>query len=115
MANKKVPMATVIVLAITGLLLSFATYGAISVSKTLNSTGSIVTTADIGVYSDSACNVPLTTIDWGSISPGGTVTRTIYVKNMGNGASLTLGMTTGNWNPTSASTTMSITWNREGV
>jgi len=113
MAKRKFPMATVIALAIAGLVLSLTTYGAISVSKTLSSSGSIETSADIGVYSDSACTVPITTIDWGAISPGSTVTRTVYVKNTGSGVSLTLGMTTGNWNPPSASGPISVTWNKE--
>ncbi len=115
MAKRKLSLATVITLTIVGLLLTLTTYGAVSVSTTLSSTGSITTSANIGVYSDSACTTPMTSIDWGTTSPGSSITRTIYVKNTGSGVSLTLSMTTSNWNPVSANGPITISWNKEGT
>jgi hypothetical protein len=56
----------------------------------------------------------LTSIDWGTISPGGSVVRTIYVKNTG-GAQLTLNMATNGWSPAGAGSSMSLSWNREST
>jgi hypothetical protein len=39
---------------------------------------------NVGVYSDAACTLNLTSIDWGNVYPRGSVSRTIYVKNTGN-------------------------------
>lgn len=115
MAKRKLSMTTVIALIVAGLVLTITTYGAISVSKTLSSSGSISTSANISIYSDSACTISVTSIDWGALAPGGTVNRTVYVKNTGSGVSLTLNMTTSNWNPTSANGPITLTWNKEGT
>jgi hypothetical protein len=115
MAKKRFPMATVVALTIVGLVLTLTAYGAVTVSTTLSSSGSITTSANIGLYSDSACTTSLTTIDWGTTSPGSSITRTVYVKNTGTGVSLTLGMTTGNWSPSGANGPITLTWNREGT
>jgi hypothetical protein len=87
--------------------------GALISSKTIASSG-VVATANIGVYSDSACTQSLTSLNWGTISPGGSVVRTIYVKNLGT-TQVTIGMTGANWNPASANGPITLTWNREGT
>lgn len=107
--------ATVIALVLVATVLTVTTYGAITVSKNLSSTGAINVSANLGVYSDSACTTSLSTIDWGTITPGNTVTKTVYVKNTGTGTSLALSMATSNWSPASASTYMTISWNRQGT
>ncbi|MCW4003142.1 MAG: hypothetical protein NWE95_04425 [Candidatus Bathyarchaeota archaeon] len=107
--------ATIVALVLVAIALTLTTYGAITVSKNLSSTGSINVTPNLGVYSDSGCTTTLSAIDWGTISPGSNITRTIYVKNTGTGTSLTLSMTTSNWNPTSANGPITITWNKEGT
>jgi hypothetical protein len=115
MAKKRFSMATVIALTIVGLVLTLTTYGAVTVSTTLSSSGSITTSANIGVYADSACTTSLTTIDWGTTSPGSSITRTVYVKNTGTGLSLTLSMTTSNWSPSGANGPITLTWNKEST
>lgn len=95
-------------------VIAASTYAAISVSTTINSSGTIVAAPGIAVCSDSACTVPLTTITWGSLSPGGSTTQTIYVKNTG-GSSLTLSISTSNWNPTTANGPLTISWNQAGT
>jgi hypothetical protein len=69
----------------------------------------------MGVYSDSSCTQALSSINWGTPTPGGTVTQTIYLKNTSSGLSLTLNMTTRNWNPTTANGPIAITWNQQGA
>src|SRR3989337_2692051 len=113
MGMNKIPLAVVMAVAFVGVLLTVTTAGLISVNQTVPSSGTL-STVDVGVYSDSACTQTLTSIDWGTISPGNTVTRTIYVKNTGN-AQITLSMTKSNWNPASADGPITLTWNREST
>ena len=114
MAMKKLSTGAIIaIIAITGMFLTLTTAGLLSVNQSISSSGSL-TTVNVGVYSDSAYSQPLTSIDWGTISPGTTVTRTIYVKNTGN-TQITLSMTTNGWSPTSANGPLTLTWNREGT
>jgi hypothetical protein len=114
LAFRKLSSLTILAMTLILLALTVSTYAAISVNKSINTSGSIAASPGLGVYSDSACTVPITTIDWGSISPGGTVTNTVYVKNTG-GSSLTLSMAASNWNPTSANGPLTITWNKSGT
>ena len=115
MARRKVLVVTSIVLSAAMIALMLMAYAAINVSVSINSSGSIAASPNIGVYSNSACTTLLTTISWGSPSPGGTVTQTVYVKNTQGTASLTLSMTASNWNPTSANGPLTVTWNQQGT
>jgi hypothetical protein len=67
------------------------------------------------VYSDNACTSPTGNLNWGSISPGDTETATVYVKNTGDSNSITLSIQTSNWNPTSASHYLTLTWDKQGT
>lgn len=113
MTTRKISTGTIIAITMVGLILTLTTAGLISVNQTVPSSGTIKT-VNVGVYSDSACTINCTSIDWGSISPGSTVNRTIYVKNTGT-AQITLNMTKTNWNPPSANGPITLTWNREGT
>ena len=101
----------IIIAALIGLIVT--TTGLLSVNQTVSSSGT-VTAIDVGVYSDSACTTELTSINWGIISPGNSVSRTIYLKNTGN-AQITLFMTKTNWNPVNADGPITLTWNRENA
>jgi hypothetical protein len=100
-------------LLICALAISATTVAVISVNQNVPSSGSIATSPNIGVYSDVACTQNLTSINWGSITPGNNVTQTVYVKNTGTG-SMTLSMTVSNWSPAQADTYLTITWNKQG-
>jgi len=69
---------------------------------------------NLGVYSDSACTQTVTALSVGTLSPGGAATQTVYVKNTGN-IPETLTMTTNNWAPSSASSLLTLTWNRQNA
>lgn len=103
-------LIAVMVLISLALALGYTTYGALTVNKNLSSEGSIIVSADLGVYSDSTCQIPITTIDWGSLSPGESVTKTVYIKNTGSGISLNLSMSPSNWNPANVDNYMTLTW-----
>jgi hypothetical protein len=92
---------------------SAATLAVLNVQIPIPSAG-LVVAVNVGVYSDSACTLNLTSIDWGSVYPGGSVSRTIYVKNTGN-VPITLTMTTTAWNPASAAGQITVTWDKENA
>ena len=136
MAKLNFSRSTIIALALTGVLLTVTTFGALTATQNLPSSGAVYlpplpsssssqapssspsptppSTVNVGVYSDSACTNSQTSIDWGTITPGNNVVRTVYVKNTGNTA-ITLSMTPAGWNPLSANGPIAVSWNREGV
>ncbi|MCL4430685.1 MAG: hypothetical protein M1167_08030, partial [Chloroflexi bacterium] len=85
--------AVITVLCLASMALAVTTYAATQQNIALNTSGSIVTivkssnanvqtSVDLGlkVYSDSACTTPMSSISWGSIPPGGTANKVIYIK-----------------------------------
>jgi len=113
MVRRKISAGVIIAMAATGLFMTLLTTGLLMSSQTLQSNGT-VTAVNVGVYSDSGCTQNCTSINWGSIAPGNSTTRTIYVKNIGT-IPMTLSMTTGSWVPPNANTYISLSWNREGT
>jgi hypothetical protein len=67
------------------------------------------------VCSDSACTIPIKNFNWGAISPGRTATATVYIKNTEDSNSLTLSIQASNWNPTSASQYLTLSWDKQGT
>ena len=112
MALRKISTGVILAFVAVGLILTVTTAGLLSVTQIVESEGT-VTAINLGVYSDSGCTQTLTGIDWGNISPGDSVTKTIYVKNTGN-ALITLSMATDGWMPYIAAEYISVSWNREG-
>lgn len=80
-------------------------------STTVSHTGTIQA-LNVGVFQDSACTQPLSTLNWGTLEPGASASKTVYVKNTGN-AVLTLNMTVTSWNPSAAASYITLTWNRQ--
>jgi hypothetical protein len=107
MAMRRTTMGMVLALAVMGTVV--AALGALVATRTFTNTGSIIAVG-VGVYSDSSCTTALSTIDWGTLNPGASTTRTAYIRNEGT-VPLTLSMATSAWNPTSASTYITLTWN----
>jgi hypothetical protein len=112
MATARLSTAAIIALATTGIFLTLVTAGIIS-TQSIPSDGTI-TTVDVGVYSNIECSQNCTSISWGSLYPGNSTTRTVYVKNIGT-VPITLSMTPVNWDPTDASTYLTLTWNQQGT
>ena len=109
MAMQKATIGAIVIIALMAVVLS--TLGALTVSQTFSNSGSI-SAIGVGVYSDSGCTTVLSSIDWGTINSGASATYTIYVKNNGT-IPVTLTMTTGNWNPATASSYINLTWSRQ--
>ena len=109
MAMQRATIGTVVVIAVMGLMVS--ALGSLVATRTVTNSGS-VTAVGVGVYSDSDCTTALSAISWGTVNPGDVKTYTVYVKNTGN-VPVTLSMTVSNWNPSSASSYITLTWNKE--
>jgi hypothetical protein len=110
---KNITIGYIVAIAFAGVFVTMLVSGALVSTKTISTTG-VVSSANLGVYSDSGCTQTLTSIDWGTISPDGSVTRLVYVKNVGT-AQLNLTMLKINWNPSAANGPVAITWNQEGA
>ena len=66
-----------------------------------------------GIYWDQACTNKTLSLPWGSVEAGSNTTLTIYIKNEGNSAS-PLSVETSNWNPSTATNSISLKWNYSG-
>jgi len=106
---QKVTIGTVLTVAVMGMVVS--ALGVLVATRTISNYGN-VSAVGVGVYWDSSCTNMVLSIDWGALEPGASVDKPIYVKNEGSLAVL-LGMTTDNWSPESASSDISLSWNRE--
>jgi hypothetical protein len=103
----------IIAAIISALTLTATTAAVLSTSQNVPLTGTI-NAVNLGVYSDSGCTQTVTSLNVGTLNPGGTATQTIYIKNTGN-VPETLTMTTNNWTPTNASSSLTLTWNRQNT
>jgi hypothetical protein len=108
---EKFTAGTIIVIIGAAIILTVTTAGLLSVNQTIPTSGT-VTTVNVGVYQELDCTNNLTSLDWGTLSPGDTVTKNIYVKNTGD-RRLTLSMTKTNWNPAHANGHLTLKWNKE--
>jgi hypothetical protein len=94
------------------ILVGVIAYAAYQASQKISSTGTIFT-VNVGVYKDAACTQNLTSIDWDGLWPGEVKNFTCYVKNTGS-ASEILSMTASNWQPSNATSFITLTWDKEG-
>ena len=86
--------------------------GQLLYSTSLQSHGTIETIG-VAAYMNSACTIPVTSVDWGKVAPGYSNTNTFYLRNEGN-SDLTLTLHTNNWNPANAENYMTLNWNYAG-
>ena len=107
MRSKLIPL-----LAIFAITSCLTVYAAVQYQGFITATGKVVV-VNIEIYSDQTCTVKLSSIDWGSLTPGQSKSVTCYLKSTST-VNSTLSMSTGSWNPTSASSYISLSWNREG-
>ena len=113
MQFQKLSKGAIIALAIVGVLLTVTPAALLSSNQTLPMSGTI-TAVNLGVYSDSGCTQPATALNVGTLNPGSNATQTIYIKNTGN-IPETLTMTANNWNPTNATSSLTLTWNQQNT
>lgn len=82
---------------------------AFSVSPVRIGSSGLVILDGLEVYSDPGLTQDLSSIDWGELSPGETVNRSIYVKNTGPGRIL-LGYSLQAWAPPGAEAFLIFSW-----
>jgi len=82
----------------------------------IQNASAISTTTQIGIYWNQNCTNPVTSINWGMLSPGENKNITIYVRNEDN-TTITLTINTLNWKPeeTSQFLTFSCTSNNTTI
>jgi len=110
---RKVVAGTVIAAIIVITVMMTNALSLIQSSAPVTHSGTIET-LNVSVFQDSACTQTLSTLNWGTLRPGTSANRTIYVKNTGN-AAVTLNMTVTSWNPSAAASYITLTWNRQGT
>ena len=104
----------VVVACLVGMAVGSAVTSAfLSSQRSIPSTG-LVLAVNLGVFADVGCSVNLTAIDWGSLYPGDSASRTVYVKNTGS-APIALSMAVSGWNPAIAEGQLAVTWDKEGA
>ena len=113
MQFQKLSKGAIIAVAIAGILLTVTTAALLSTNQTVPLSGTI-TAVNLGVYLDSDCTQNCTSLNVGTLNPGGSATQTVYIKNTGN-VPETLTMTANDWTPTSASSSLALTWNRQST
>jgi hypothetical protein len=64
---------------------------------------------NLGIYWDAKCINKVSSINWGVMSPGQSKKTVVYVRNEGSSPIL-LDLSTGDYNPTNASTYISFSW-----
>jgi len=109
MAMQKVTIGTVLAIAVVGMVVT--ALGALVATRTISNTGNLKAIG-VGVYLDNSCTSAVSSIDWGALEPGVTKNFTIYVRNEGN-VQVRLSMTTSNWNSASASSYITLSWDRD--
>jgi len=112
---KKILLTTIPVVAgilVAFVLLNGTVMGTLLGQVTLPNLGT-VKAMGVGVYWDSGCSNTVTSVNWGTVAPGSTNDVTVFIKNEGNAAE-TLSSTAENWNPSTASAYMSLSWDYAG-
>jgi len=117
MTMHRTTLAALAAVAVMGIVVN--SLGAYVATRVILNTGNITEVeppptepSEIGIYSDYYCTNAISSVDWGTLHFGVTRYSTIYIKNA---AAATIGLTmiVENWNPSSAMTYISLSWNRE--
>jgi hypothetical protein len=111
METQKFNMATILAIALTGIVVSALAAGLLTDYQRIPNQGQ-VKAVGVGVYWNEACTDNVTIIDWGLLGPGDTATKEVWIKNIGN-TPIMLNMTTENWNDPEARNYITLTWDCE--
>jgi len=112
-SRRKLSIAVALAVMASISLASLGVLAAVSSQVTVRSSG-VIASATVGVYQDSTLTTKLSSINWGTLSPGGNKSVVAYVKNEGT-VPVTLALSAANWSPTTASSYMTLSWDYNGV
>ena len=104
--KKRIVLAAIICLSVW-LIFAGAAYGATVFSKSLNASVKILPKGDFSYYSDPAATQQITGITLPDVTPGGTSTFTVYVKNTSSAAEV---ITAGTNSVPAATGTLALTF-----
>ena len=112
--KKGIVASAVMALVIYTLSLSMLSpaMSATATSRTFSNSGS-VKGIGVGIYQYQNCTSPVSSFNWGTLDPGASVNKTVYIRNEGNSAA-TLSMVKSNWSPSTASSYVTLNWNYAG-
>ena len=110
---RRVVLFVVVSCLVGAVLGSAVTFAVLQRSYRIPANGMVIG-VNVGVFADAAATQNVTAISWGSVYPGESVNRTVFVKNTGN-APITLSMVTAGWTPMGVNGLIVVAWNREGV
>jgi hypothetical protein len=114
MAPVKLSMGAVLALVAAGIFLTLVTSGVLLSSQQVPSNGTVLSTIGVGVYNDQQCTQNCTSISWGTLTPGSSTVKTVYVKNTGT-LPETLSMNVSGWSSANASAGMTVAWNKNAA
>ena len=101
-----------VIVVLTASVMVASTFALLVIQRDISGSGSIKGVG-VGVYWDSLCNNPVSSVDFGLLEAGSQKDFTFYLRNEGN-TDISLNMTSNNWDPIEAADYLSLTWNREG-
>jgi hypothetical protein len=104
---------TTIAIVVVAICLTATTFAALDTTQILSEIGN-VKTVNLSVYTDANCTQNCTSLGDFAVISGCNTSKTVYVKNMGN-VPQTLNMTVSNWNPSNASSYLTLTWDQENT
>lgn len=107
-------MALLCTIIVSVSVLSIAAINMLQLSRFRISNVVAIKTVGVSVWHDVNLTIQVSFIDWGVIGPSENRTVVCYVKNEANVLS-TLSLTTESWQPTNATTWISLSWNLEGA
>jgi hypothetical protein len=99
-----------IAVLVLALVLSGAAYAALQYHYSIHNHGTISTIGCVALYDNATL---IKNIEWGTLTPNSWQDKTIQVKNNGT-VNIALGLSTENWNPTNASSWITLNWNYTG-
>jgi archaellum component FlaG (FlaF/FlaG flagellin family) len=115
--SRKKPLLITIGLVVIAISLTVASSGALSAltgSQSLRTSGTLAQvqgSVNLGIYADPQCTQNASFVDWGALQPGGSTTKTIYIKNLGNNE-VALSLSTYDWAPQDAIPAITLIWNQ---
>ncbi|UCE96567.1 MAG: hypothetical protein JSV51_02930 [Candidatus Bathyarchaeota archaeon] len=112
MPNKEISLLIILILASMTVAATFLASGVLFGSNTIFNEGN-VNAIGVGIYWEDGCINNVSKIDWGYLAAGATHNVTIYIRNEGN-VPMTMNMTSEEWNPSHASTYITVIWDYEG-
>jgi len=112
LVSQKFSPIGVLIIAVMAASAAFFTSALLFGNRTIYNGGN-VNSIGVGVYWETDCLNNVSSINWGYMNPGTTQDVTVFIRNEGS-VPMTLNMTVDNWDPVSASTYMTVSWNRQG-